>query len=705
MAFYELCREILMKKNVMLICLAVTCLFTGSSFASQELSVRLTKQDAVLKYQPVAENKLLVSVLDNGGNPVTGLTVDDFSIQSGLKNAQILQVEPFETSQDLSLNLVMVIDNSASMKQRKAVLPLLSAMEEVFQIIRPMDNLQVVVFDEKGTTQVDGHQLHTRVLQPSDAADARISCKEVFASRLTSGTYLYDAMLTGLDLIRKMPEKSNKLLVVFSDGDDINSEVDAKLVADEAGKIKNLSAWAVDFMDSADKDPFLAAFTRENNGSIWKASSSAELLPIFKSFSTTLLHRYIVTYHFPDPPRATAVFEPSNVVVEEVTTIDSAPMLNHIYFDTGKSVIPAKYELFTEKGARSEFLELELLGGMQKYLNILNIVGKRLQDNPETRIRIVGCNAATGSEKNGIELSRERAQAVRAYLEDIWEIDPGRMDIKARNLPQIPSTSRVPEGQAENRRVEIQSDSPEIMEPIRSVYVQNVGNTPELKLIPHVEAESGVDRWKITLTGDSGSQAIFSAQGRGDLPKAWSVRLDDAACDQISAFHRITASLEVTDKAGDVYLNDAIASVPVELVQREQLRKQKQGYKILEKYALILFDYDSAAVKDYNLSIVRRIIARAKEVPGAMVTITGHTDIIGKENYNVLLSQRRAMSVKDQMAHAGLTALHNMTFSGVGPRDPLYNNLMPEGRALNRTVTVTLEYQGEGREQMLGQSE
>jgi outer membrane protein OmpA-like peptidoglycan-associated protein len=30
--------------------------------------------------------------------------------------------------------------------------------------------------------------------------------------------------------------------------------------------------------------------------------------------------------------------------------------------------------------------------------------------------------------------------------------------------------------------------------------------------------------------------------------------------------------------------------------------------------------------------------------------------------------------------------------SGVGPRDPLYDNMSPEARSFNRTVTITLEY-------------
>ena len=35
----------------------------------------------------------------------------------------------------------------------------------------------------------------------------------------------------------------------------------------------------------------------------------------------------------------------------------------------------------------------------------------------------------------------------------------------------------------------------------------------------------------------------------------------------------------------------------------------------------------------------------------------------------------------------------DIAYEGVGPHNPLFDNEVPEGRALNRTVTVTLEYE------------
>jgi outer membrane protein OmpA-like peptidoglycan-associated protein len=49
-----------------------------------------------------------------------------------------------------------------------------------------------------------------------------------------------------------------------------------------------------------------------------------------------------------------------------------------------------------------------------------------------------------------------------------------------------------------------------------------------------------------------------------------------------------------------------------------------------------------------------------------------------------------AETVYDQMIQVGLTRAENISHEGVGEGIPLYDNSLPEGRALNRTVTVSI---------------
>ena len=105
-------------------------------------------------------------------------------------------------------------------------------------------------------------------------------------------------------------------------------------------------------------------------------------------------------------------------------------------------------------------------------------------------------------------------------------------------------------------------------------------------------------------------------------------------------------------------------------------------------------EQEMAQIKERNASVVDTIVSRIRRFPDAKVEIVGHTDNIGKDDYNLKLSKRRAQAVYDQITEVlGASPQATITQVGMGPFDPLYGNGLPENRALNRTVTVTLEYE------------
>ena len=154
--------------------------------------------------------------------------------------------------------------------------------------------------------------------------------------------------------------------------------------------------------------------------------------------------------------------------------------------------------------------------------------------------------------------------------------------------------------------------------------------------------------------------------------------------------------MAIEDSKGQQLIMTAMP-VTVNFIQTSQRLAQKQDYRIHEKYALILFDFDSDAISVDNEEIVTKIVSRIKELTQATAEIVGHTDNIGKEEYNIKLSERRALSVYRLLgAIFGEEAANRIRHHGVGPYEPLYNNATPEARAFNRTVTITLEYMATG---------
>lgn len=658
--------------------------------AAAPLLVKGPQEAAQVTYQTMADGKLLVSVTDAGEDPIMGLSESDFSIRQGIKSAKVLSVEPLATDKEVPLHIVMVVDNSMSMQHRKAIGPLKTALDAYYKTLRPIDSVTAVVFDDDRTKMVAGRSLHVTSMQTNEPDQLKRFLEKSLTDGLTEGTYLHDAMLAGIDMARHMPEESNKFLVVFSDGDDINSKSTKQDVRDAAKDVVNLAVYAVDYMPAAGINPFLHALSATYNGRTWKASSATDLLPVFEAFSSTLLHRYVVAYRFLEAPKGNLAFAAPELTIEEVTTIDSAPLLNHVYFDTGEIEIPDRYILFQSQAETARFDEKQLKGPMAKYRHLLNIIGSRLKANPNTKVRLVGCNANVGEEQGRIDLSRGRAKSVHAYLRYIWGVDPERIDIEARNLPDVQSTNRIPEGQAENRRVEIYADNDAILDTVDSAYIQKVSNLDELRILPEIQSEAGIENWRVDLL--CGDREIKTMQGEGALPSNWTVPLEAALLEQISSCESVEMKVQATDKEENVLQSQEAAALPINLIKRTEQVAEIEGYRVLEQYALILFDYDSAAIKERNQAIVDRIIERMEDVPDAKVTITGHTDTIGKEAYNLDLSDRRAQSVRDSIVAAKPEIADRLEVRGVGPNAPLYDNDLPEGRSLNRTVTVTLEY-------------
>ena len=660
-------------------------LWADLGLALDNLEVQALRPQAKLSFQPQGEGQVLVSVLDKNGEAILGLKKEDFSIKQGPKTAKIISVEDVQEQRNIGLNIVLVVDNSYSMEQRKAVEPLLAAMDSFLALVRPIDNVHVVTFVDPGTKEP---RVSTRTFQAHEVSALNHFLRSSFFPATTDGTYLYDSMHKGLEIIREMPADSQKFMLVFSDGEDINSQMKAAEVGLAAKGLTNFSAYAVDYMDKPGLDAFLTSFAQGNNGMIRKATSAKDFLPILKKFSTTIFHRYLVTYRFLEPPAGTLTSMPAAVNIEEVTVVDSSPMLNHVYFDTGKSRIPERYVALTQAEAAA-FAEEKLKDTMEKHHQVLNVIGKRLLANPEARITLVGCNSNSGAEKGKIALSKSRAEAVFAYLESVWGIDLARMEIKARNLPAVPSTSRVPEGVVENQRVEILATHPAILDTIKSTYVQEQADAKELRLIPSLQAETEIVSWQLRLLG--ADKVLATREGAGAPPAEVAFAVEALGLRNLVALGRISADLEVKDKEGNVF-STAATPIAVNFIRREERTAQKMGNKVVEKYGLILFDFDRAELKDRNQVIVNRVLARVAELKGVSMEIAGHTDIIGTEKYNIALSGRRAKTVYDTTLQTGSVAAEQVTQAGNGPNNPPYDNSLPEGRSLNRTVIINLQY-------------
>jgi outer membrane protein OmpA-like peptidoglycan-associated protein len=188
----------------------------------------------------------------------------------------------------------------------------------------------------------------------------------------------------------------------------------------------------------------------------------------------------------------------------------------------------------------------------------------------------------------------------------------------------------------------------------------------EFQILLQIQAGYDLAHWRIQLTDDG--VPIESLEGSGDFLQAHTFDLQDIGLEKVGSYSQIVADAEVVDKKGQVCKTAARASV--KFIRRKERVAQKMGYKVLEKYALILFDFNSAEIKQRNRAVLDRIIERIREVPNARVRIVGKTDTIGKEACNLDLSKRRAKAAYDQILAGDATASSRINYEGEGPTIP-----------------------------------
>jgi outer membrane protein OmpA-like peptidoglycan-associated protein len=111
------------------------------------------------------------------------------------------------------------------------------------------------------------------------------------------------------------------------------------------------------------------------------------------------------------------------------------------------------------------------------------------------------------------------------------------------------------------------------------------------------------------------------------------------------------------------------------------------------------FDFDKADLRPQNREVLSRIAGVLLASNGYRLSIHGHTDDVGDEQYNQRLSERRAESVAEYLKSAGIDP-GVIDTTGYGKASPRVKGQTREARQKNRRVEIAIvdsviEYRGE----------
>ena len=131
------------------------------------------------------------------------------------------------------------------------------------------------------------------------------------------------------------------------------------------------------------------------------------------------------------------------------------------------------------------------------------------------------------------------------------------------------------------------------------------------------------------------------------------------------------------------------AELSTTLSRLAKVREESRGI-IVTLPGNIFFDFNKADVKPAMQEQLTEIAKALAAVPDQNLLIEGHTDSDGPSEYNLILSEKRAQSVRSILLAGGIPA-ERIETKGYGQTNPVAPNSTATGKAQNRRVEIVLQ--------------
>jgi len=102
----------------------------------------------------------------------------------------------------------------------------------------------------------------------------------------------------------------------------------------------------------------------------------------------------------------------------------------------------------------------------------------------------------------------------------------------------------------------------------------------------------------------------------------------------------------------------------------------------------VIFDFNQSRLSSEAINKLDEIIAKVSVYPKSGITVTGHTDDKGPDDYNMKLSQQRADAVADYISQHLSQAQVSIKAIGYGKQRPVKSNDTEAGQKENRRVEI-----------------
>jgi len=224
-----------------------------------------------------------LTVLDDHGKTVTGLTADNFRIYEDGREQKVKIFRP----EDSPTTVGLVIDNSGSMGNKRS--DVVTAALAFVNASHPDDEIFVVDFNQQAWLA-----LPESIAFTGDPTELR---KALLATRVEGTTALYDALYLALDHL-KGGTLQRKALVLISDGADNASTTNLDTVQHMAEQ-SSATIYCVGIYDPYDKDRnpgVLKKLAKLTGGEAFFPHQASDLRDIWPKIAGSIRGQYTIGY-------------------------------------------------------------------------------------------------------------------------------------------------------------------------------------------------------------------------------------------------------------------------------------------------------------------------------------------------------------------------------------------------------------------------
>lgn len=364
------------------------------------------------------------------------------------------------------------------------------------------------------------------------------------------------------------------------------------------------------------------------------------------------------------------------ITIEEIESEQGFPVLPYIFFDVNNSDLAKTSQVLLTKSEVSDFNENNLSWDVfEVYNNTLNIIAKRIRDN-NLRIELIGNRIVSTNNIEDSKIPEERVKSIKKYFTNVWGIDENKISTKIIDI-KLNDLSKNDDLFKEANRVEINSKNINVIEPVFLKEIIKSSNPPKIGVDATISSTKPPVNWELNINQKDKNIRNYTGNEL-KFTKIWQV--DEEPMPILE--DKIEFKLNVKDDFNGK--TEVVEDLKIKQLTIKKKREVLHNDKKIEKYSLIVFDYNSAELKETHKEIIEKVKKSIK--PNSVVTIAGYADRTGELEYNKQLATQRIQSVKKLM---NVPAEYKLI--PYGSSVLLYDNSTEVGRSLSRTVQITIE--------------